>query len=172
LFATLEDDMTNGSRWTDWWRRFLGGAPDSRQKAIAILSARYVNESQLAARFKTYADKMQYPQFREKLLAIAAEQAGHVEKIGKGIRQLGGRLPGVAPLPSSEKNSWQYLLELLNEQQRSAAERLADIQRIGEELPEVAELLARINESGVKHRGAIRDMLMKSDPQAHSQWLA
>jgi hypothetical protein len=164
--------MTNGSRWTDWWRRFLGGAPDSREQAIAVLSERYVNESQLAARFKAYADKMQYPQFRQKLSTIAAEQAGHVEKIGERIRQLGGRLPGVPPLPSSEKNSWQYLLDLLNEEQRSSAERLADIQSIGEELPEVAELLMRINENGVKQRGAIRDMLMKSDPQALSQWLA
>ena len=164
--------MTNGSRWTDWWRRFLGGAPDSRQKAIAILSDLYVNESQLAARFKAYADKMQYPQFRQKLLAIAAEQAGHVEKIGERIRQLGGRLPGVPPLPSSEKNSWQYLLEVLTEQQRSSAERLAHIPTIQEELPDVAELLTRINESGVKHRAAIRDMLMRSDPQALSQWLA
>jgi rubrerythrin len=164
--------MTNGSRWTDWWRRFLGAEPDSREQAIAVLSERYVNESQLAARFKAYADKMQYPQFRQKLSAIAAEQAEHAEKVGERIRQLGGRLPGVPLLQSSEKNSWQYLLEALNEQQRSSAERLAHIQAIQEELPDVAELLTRINENGVKHRAAIRDMLMRSDPQALSQWLA
>lgn len=158
--------------WSDWWRRFLGVALDRRQMAIEVLSERYIDENQQVARITEHAEKMQYPQFCHKLLAIAADQAEHVEKIGQKIKQLGGRLPGVPPLPPSEKNSWQYLLEALDEQQRSAAERLAQVQRIKEELPEIAELLMRINDNGVTHRVAIRDMLMKSDPQSLSHWLA
>jgi len=159
------------SRWA-WWRRFLGSAPDRRQIALEVLSERYIDESQQLVRFTEHAEKMQYPQFREKLLAIAANQAEHVEKIAERIKQLGGRLPGVPPLPSSEKNSWQYLLEALNETQRSSAERLAQAQSIREELPEIAELLMQIDQDGTHHRAAIRDMLMKSDPQSLSHWLA
>ncbi|MGH7796305.1 MAG: ferritin-like domain-containing protein [Candidatus Binatia bacterium] len=164
--------MGPGQSWSDWWRRFLGAAPDTRRIAIEVLSERYIDESQQVARFTEHAEKMQYPQFRQRLLAIAANQAEHVEKIGEKIKQLGGRLPGVPPLPSSEKNSWQYLLEALNEQQRGSAERLAQAQSIRDELPEIAELLMQINEDGVPHRVAIRDMLMKSDPQSLSHWLA
>ena len=158
-------------RWA-WGRGVVGWAPDRRQIALEVLSERYIDESQQLARFTEHAEKMQYPQFREKLLAIAANQAEHVEKIAESIKQLGGRLPGVPPLPSSEKNSWQYLLEALNETQRSSAERLAQAQSIREELPEIAELLMQIDQDGTHHRAAIRDMLMKSDPQSLSHWLA
>jgi rubrerythrin len=133
---------------------------------IEVLSERYIEESRHVARFTEHADRMQYPQFRHRLLAIAADHAEHVEMIGEKIKQLGGRLLGVPPLSPSEKNSWQYLLEDLNEQQRSLAELLAQVQTIKEELPEVAELLMKINQDGARHRAAIRDMLMKSDPQA------
>jgi rubrerythrin len=159
------------SRWA-WWRRFLGSAPDRRQIALEVLSERYIDESQQLARFTEHAEKMQYPQFREKLLSIATNQAEHVEKIAERIKQLGGRLPGVPPLPSSQKNSWQYLLEALKEQQRSSDERLAQAQSIREELPEIADLLMQIDQDGTHHRTAIRDMLMKSDPQSLSHWLA
>lgn len=164
--------MGTGQSFWGWWRRFLGAAPDRRQIALEVLSERYIDESQQLARFTEHAEKMQYPQFRQKLLAIAANKAEHVEKIAQEIKRLGGRLPGVPPLPSSDKNSWQYLLEALNEQQRSSAERLAQAQSIRDELPQIAELLMQIDQDGIQHRAAIRDMLMKSDPQSLSHWLA
>jgi rubrerythrin len=49
---------------------------------------------------------------------------------------------------------------------------MADAQSIREELPSVAKILDRINEDGKRHRSAIRDMLMRSDPQSLSLWLA
>jgi hypothetical protein len=70
------------------------------------------------------------------------------------------------------KNSWQYLLEDLTEEQRSAPELLEQAQTLREHFPDIAETLERVYRDGVKHRETIRDMLMKSDPQSLSSWLA
>ncbi|HTF93730.1 MAG TPA: hypothetical protein VK632_11820 [Verrucomicrobiae bacterium] len=55
---------------------------------------------------------MQYPQFRQKLAAIAADEAKHVERRAEKIKLFGGRLPDVPPVPAATKNSWQHLLEI------------------------------------------------------------
>jgi rubrerythrin len=164
--------MADGNSWTDWWRGFLGLSQDTIHRGLEILSQRYVEESQHIERYKEHARKMQYPQFRDRLLTIAADEAEHVKWIAEQIKLLGGRLPDVPPTPVAEKNSWQYLLDDLNEEQNCAAELMADAQSIREELPSVAKILDRINEDGKRHRSAIRDMLMRSDPQSLSLWLA
>jgi len=164
--------MTDGKSWADWWRGFLGLSPDATHRALEILSKHYVAESQHIERYKEHARKMQYPQFRDRLLAVAADEAEHAKWLAEQIKLLGGRVPGVPPLPAEEKNSWQYLLDDLNEEQQCAAELMVEAQSIREELPGVAAVLDRINEDGKRHRGAIRDMLMKSDPQSLSHWLA
>jgi rubrerythrin len=164
--------MTDGKGWSDWWRRFLGFSAEASQRALDILIKRYVEESQHVARLTQHAQQMQYPQFREKLLAIAADEAKHVEWLAEKIRNFGGRLPDVPPTFTPKRNSWQYLVEDLTEQQRSAAELIKQAQSLREELPAVAEVLERIYQDGVRDREAIRDMLMKSDPQSLSAWLA
>jgi hypothetical protein len=40
------------------------------------------------------------------------------------------------------------------------------MQSLRDESPDVARMLERIYEDGVKHRAEIREMLMRSDPQA------
>jgi hypothetical protein len=60
----------------------------------------------------------------------------------------------------------------LTEEQRSAPELLEQAQRLREQFPDIAETLEGIYRDGVKHRETIRDMLMKSDPQSLSSWLA
>ncbi len=157
---------------SDWWRRFLGFSSDSYHRAVEVLTKRYVEESQHVARFTQHAQRMQYPQFRDKLLAIAADEAKHVEWLAEKIKLFGGRLPDVPPISEPVKNSWQYLLEDLNEGQVCAAELLAEAQSLRQELPSVAEVLERIYQDGVKHRDEIRRMLMRSDPQSLSAWLA
>jgi rubrerythrin len=136
-----------------------------------MLKHHYVKESQHIDRYREHAQRMRYPQFRDRLLAIAADEAEHVKWLAEQIRLLGGRVPDVPPLPVSEKNSWQYLLDDLNEEQQCAAELIVQAQSIRDDLPQVAAVLDRINEDGKRHRDLIRDMLMRSDPQSYSQWL-
>lgn len=164
--------MTNGKSWADWWRGFFGLGPDTKRRALDILEKHYVEESQHIERYKEHASRMQYPQFRDRLLAIAGDEEEHVRRIAEQIKLLGGRVPHVPPVSISDKNSWQYLLDDLNREQECAAELITEAQRIRDEFPAVAAVLDRINEDGKRHRDMIRDMLMRSDPQALSQWLA
>jgi hypothetical protein len=75
--------MAVNKSWSAWWREFLGHSPDETRKALEILSQRYVEASQQVARFTHHAERMHYPHFRDRLLAIAAEKAKHVEAIAE-----------------------------------------------------------------------------------------
>jgi len=116
--------------------------------------------------YTQHAGKMQYPQFRERLLVIAADEARHAEWLAEKIALFGGKLPSVPEIPPSEKNSWQYLLADLDEEKHCSAELIEMMQTVRDELPDIAQVLERIYEDGEKHRSEIRDMLMRSDPQS------
>jgi bacterioferritin (cytochrome b1) len=152
--------------WLEWWRGFLGLSPTGYRQVVDILRQRYIEEIQHVKRFTQHAQRMQYPQFREKLLRIASDEAHHAEWIAEKITLLGGKLPVVPEIPATEKNSWQYLLADLDEEKHCAAEVMEQIQSIGAELPGVTEVLQRISEDGKKHCEEIREMLMRSDPQS------
>ncbi|HEX7229026.1 MAG TPA: ferritin-like domain-containing protein [Candidatus Binatia bacterium] len=163
--------MKNKQSWSDWWRGFFG-VSGAYRSGTEILSERYIENAQHAARYSQQAERMQYPQFRQKLLEIAADKMRHMEWLAEKIKILGGRLPDLPPTRETTKNSWQYLLEDLLAEQGSAPELLEEAQRMRGQFPDIAELLERMYRDGVKHREALRDMLMKSDPQSLSSWLA
>ena len=85
---------------------------------MEILNDQYIDAKRDAARLQQEAQRMQYPQFRDKLVAMAAQRTGHAEMLTNKIRLLGGNLPGVPDTPPTEKNSWEYLLTELDERQR------------------------------------------------------
>ena len=107
--------MVARKSWLDWWLKFLDLSPDGVEKALEVLAARYVEEKQHIARFTQHAQHMQYPQFRHKLLAIAAAETEHANCLAEKIKSLGGRLPDVPAVPLVTRTSWQYLLEDLTE---------------------------------------------------------
>ena len=158
--------MVYEKNWSEWWRRFLGISPGGYRDVVNILQDRYVEAMQHVKRYTQQAQKMQYPQFREKLLRIAADEARHAEWLAEKVTLFGGKLPKVPDVAAGEKNSWQYLLADLDEDKRSSAELIERMQTVREELPDIAEALERIYEDGEKHRGEIRAMLMRSDPQS------
>ena len=158
--------MASENKWSDWWRKFLGVSDGGYHDVIKILQDRYVEEMLRVKRYSAHAQRMQYPQFREKLLGIAADEARHAEWLAEKITLFGARLPSVPEIPPDEKNSWQYLLADLNDEQHSSENLIAQMQTVREELPEIAKVLERIYEDGQKHRAEIRDMLMRSDPQS------
>ena len=120
-------------------------------------------------RFKQHAEKMHYPQFREKLLQIASEKNEHAERIGQKILALGGTLPSVPELRSTDdENSWQQLTTALEEEARSADHLAEQLRGIGSEHPEITHLLQQISAQEKKHRADITHMLMRSDPFAYS----
>lgn len=147
-------------------RRFLGVSSDERASTVELLCRRFVAESQQAKRFRAHGEKMQYPQFRERLLNIAEDQSRNAQLIGEKITLLGGILPSVPDLPPKEGNDWQNLLSDLEQHRLLAEQLLDDVYRLRPEYPEIAEMLLRIYEDGQRHRSELREMLMRSDPQA------
>lgn len=164
--------MAVDSSWGEWWRTFLGFSLDGRAKGLKILHDRYIQESQHIVRLRQHAQRMQYRQFRDSLLAIAADKAKHIEWIAEKINLLGGRMPDVPTITDAEKTSWQYLSEDLNEVERYSMNLLEQAHSLRGELPTVAEVLERIYEDCRRHREILREMLMRSDPQSHLSYLA
>jgi hypothetical protein len=79
---------------------------------------------------------------------------------------LGGSIPNVPQEPAITKNSWQYLVADLEEEKHCSDDLIVQMQSLRNELPDIAEMLQRIYEDSEKHRSAIRDMLVRSDPQS------
>ena len=154
--------------WSNWWRVFLGASSDRDLAVIEILRQRYVDEMQGISQLTQHADKMHYPQFRKKLLHIAADKSKHAEWIAEKIATLAGKLPEVPEGRSMDENSWQYLLTDLEEENRSADHLPEQTWSVESDHPDITAVLQRIYEEEKKYRGEIREMLMRSDSFALS----
>ena len=157
--------MSSKINWSEFRRRWFG-FEEGYDRVLGILRYRYADEKQHADRFIQHAPKQRYPQFREALLRIAAEELKHADSIAEKIKDLGGWLPAVVKTSPMEGNSWRCLLEDLEEESRCAAELEEELLTIESDYPDVIELLHRIDEEERKHQEEIREMLMRSDPQA------
>jgi bacterioferritin (cytochrome b1) len=160
--------MYSSKSWAEGWRRFLGLS--TKGKALDVLLRLYVEESQHASIFAQHASRMHYPQFRAKLLEIAARETKHIGWIGEKIALLGGSLPVVPQTHSAGGNSWEFLLADLEDESRCAGELLEQAMLLEADFPAIADMLRRIYEEEQKHRDEIREMLMRSDPL--SMWAA
>jgi rubrerythrin len=156
--------MYSSSSWREGLRRFLGLRTEN--KALEILRQLYVEKSQHAVVFAEHASRMHYPQFRAKLLEIAARETEHLKWIGEKIKLLGGSLPVVSPSRPAAGNSWEFLLADLDDESRCAGELLEAAARLEADSPAVAETLRRIYEEEQVHREELRAMLMRSDPSS------
>ncbi len=152
--------------WWEAWRGFLGLSADDNVTAVEILQRRFIVESQHVKRFKQHGERMQYPQFRERFLRMAADGEKHAQLIGEKISGLGGTLPAVPDIEARAGNNWHNLLADLEEHRLSAAELLDHVYYLRPGHPEIADMFLSISRDGEKHRAEIREMLMRSDPQA------
>lgn len=160
--------MAFSKNWSQRWRRFLDLGGEESPNAVDVLLQRYVDEVQRIERFKQHAEKMHYPQYRDKFLQMAKEKIQHAERIGEKIIALGGRLPDVAERRSTDENSWQSLAMALDEENRSADRLPEQLRSIESEHAEIGEFLQQISREQENHRGEIRNMLMRSDAFALS----
>jgi len=151
--------------WSEFVRRWLG-SEEGHDTVLGILRHRYADEKEHADRFIQHAQNMHYPQFREALLRIASEELKHADWIAEKIKELGGWLPAVLKTSPIEGNSWRCLLADLEEERRCAAELEEEMLTIESGYTDILELLRRIDEEERKHQEAIREILMRSDPQA------
>jgi rubrerythrin len=161
--------MSLSTELSHWSRVFFGIGDEARRTALDILRRRYVDEIEHTERFKYHAEQMHYPQFRQRLLEIAAEESEHAGWIAQKIADLGGKLPEVRPeRGATNQSSWQNLLKDLDEEGRCAGDLAEQIWAVQTDYPDIAALLERITEDEKKHRDEIREMLMRSDAFAQS----
>ena len=155
---------TNHNSWSDWWRKLFGIPPARYRRVSEILSSRYLAEMQHVQTYTVQAERMQYPQFREKLLRIAAHEAHHAEWLADKITLFGDEIPRVPVSPPTAKNSWQSVLCDLEEAKHGSYDLGEQVQTIRDDLPDIAAMLERIFQDCEKHREEIRVMLMRGDP--------
>ncbi len=158
--------MAATKKWPDAWLRFLGLMPNGRRRSLDILQERYIEEKRHVQRFTHHAQQTQYPQFRNKLLEIAASEQQHADWLGDQISLLRGKFPDVPEVPLGGANSWQILLTDFEEEKQCAAGLIEQIRAIQSEFPDLSDLLQRIYDDERKHLRDIRDMLARSDPLA------
>ena len=160
--------MAMTEQWSEWWSRFLDLPQDSFRQAMNVLQQRYLEETQQRDRFNQHAHKMHYPQFREKLFQISDAKTKYVDRIAAAIVALGGKLPRVPELRSTDENSWQQLMIALDTENRSADNLAEQLRGIASDIPDIVKLLQWSSEQQKQHRGEVREMLMRSDPFAFS----
>ena len=141
---------------------------DDRKKLLEILVQEYIEEAQHVSQFTEHARQMYYPQFREKLLRIAAEEQEHAQWLREKILAVGGEIPKISFTAKRGKNSWESLLMDLEEEKRCCADLLEQITKMALVNQDIAEVLRRIYDDERIHREEIMDMLMKSD--AYALW--
>jgi hypothetical protein len=121
---------------------------DDRWRVLEMLSEEYTEKSENVLKLTDYAAHMVYPQFRDKLLGIAAEEQGYIRWLAEHITALGGQIPQVRFSPRAGSDRIERLLQL---------ERIA---------PKVAQELRRMRQEEAIHQREIQAMVMRSDPQA------
>jgi bacterioferritin (cytochrome b1) len=143
-----------------------GWTLDGRKELMAWLLQEYVEEEKASAQFERHAKRMQYPQFRERLLQIAQDERKHAEWLKQRIRFFGGAVPRISFSLKEGWNSWEHLRLDLDEERHCIGDMEDHLVRVERVDPETARGLRRILEEEKKHRDLILDMLMRSDPQA------
>jgi rubrerythrin len=147
------------------WRYFLEALEaDHRQTLLEVLREEYIEETHDVAQFTQHVTYMPYPQFRDRLRRIIAEEQAHVQWLRDKILALGGDIPAVCPLPKAGRNSWECLLMDLEEEKHSCEALLERMHMAEQSDPEVAKGLRRMREEERKHRDEILDLLIKLDP--------
>ncbi len=139
---------------------------DGRRKLLAWLCQEYVEERRHSIQFQAHAERMHYPQFRKKLLEIAEEERKHAQWLEARIIASGGQVPQISPAPEEGLNSWERLRLDLEEENRCVSDLVERLAIDGEIDSETQGELRRLLDEEKNHREAIRDMLMRSDPQA------
>jgi hypothetical protein len=139
---------------------------DDRWRVLEMLSEEYTEKSENVLKLTDYAAHMVYPQFRDKLLGIAAEEQGYMRWLAEHITALGGQIPQVRFSPRAGKNGWERLLTVLEKKKRHSSDRIERLLQLERIAPKVAQELRRMRQEEAIHQREIQAMVMRSDPQA------
>jgi rubrerythrin len=147
-----------------WQQCCVALHPDPHPTLIEALRDTYLATAHTVTQFTKDAERMEYPQFRARLLLMAAEDQGHVTWLHDTLLAHGETIPTRACTPKEAHNSWEALLMDVAAE-RHAYEALVEPMHLAEQAdPDVAEGFRRLRAAKQQHREALLDMLVKSDP--------
>ena len=155
------------TRIRDQWRHWQESRKMTEQEQmLALLQQEYIEESRDVLRLSRHAERMYYPQFRERLLRIAAEEQTHVDWLRQQLLARWEEVPSVTHMPPVGKNSWECL-KMDVEGERHCCDHLLRVIRLAERLDtKLAEGLQRMRHEERRHHEELLDMMMKSQPDA------
>jgi hypothetical protein len=87
--------------------------PAPRPTLLEVLRDTYLTAAHTVAQVTQDAERMEYPQFRARLLQMAAEDQGHATWLHDTLLAYGGVLPTGACPPTVAPTSWAALLREL-----------------------------------------------------------
>jgi ferritin-like metal-binding protein YciE len=138
--------------------------PAPQPTLLETLRDTYLATAHTVTQVTQDAERMEYPQFRARLLRMAAEDQGHVTWLRDTLLARGGALPtGTCP-PTVAPTSWAALLREMAAARR-AYEALLEPMHLAEQAdPELAAGFRRLRAATQRHREALLEMLVQSDP--------
>ena len=138
--------------------------PAPQPTLLETLRDTYLAAAHTVTQVTQDAERMAYPQFRARLLRMAAEDQGHVTWLRDTLLARGGALPtGTCP-PTVAPTSWAALLREMAAA-RCAYEALLEPMHLAEQAdPELAAGFRRLRAATQQHREALLEMLVQSDP--------
>jgi rubrerythrin len=159
--------MSLTARIRDQWRHWNASRTMTEyEQMLTLLRQGYIEESQDVSRLSCHAERMYYPQFRESLLRIAAEEQTHVDWIREQLLTRWEEIPTVSYTPPVGKNSWECL-KMDVEGERHCCDHLLRVIRLAERLDtKLADGLQRMRHEERRHHEELLDMMMKSQPDA------
>ena len=159
--------MSLTTRIRDQWRHWRTTQKlTEHEQLLDLLRQEYLEESQDVLRLVCHAERMYYPQFRDRLLRIAAEEQVHVDWLRRQLLARWEEVPVVAYTPPVGKNSWECL-KMDVEGERHCCDHLLRVLRLAERLdPDLATGLQQVRHEERRHHDELLDMMMKSQPDA------
>jgi hypothetical protein len=140
----------------------LHSAP--RPTLLEALRDTYLTTAHTVTQLTQDAERMEYPQFRARLLQMAAGEQGHVTWLRETLLARGGALPTRACPPTVAPTSWAALLREMAAA-RHAYEALLEPMHLAEQAdPEMAAGFRRLRAATQQRYAGLLEMLVKSDP--------
>ena len=157
-------DVLSSALHRGWHRCCEALHPDPHPTLLEALRDAYVAAAHTVTQVTRDAERMEYPQFRARLLGMVAEDQGHVTWLRDTLLARGGAMPTLACSPTGAPTSWAALLREVAAE-RHASEALLEPMHLAEQAdPEIAEGFHRLRAAKQQHRAGLLEMLMKSDP--------
>jgi hypothetical protein len=140
--------------------------PAPQPTLLEALRDTYLATAHTVTQVTQDAARMEYPQFRARLLRMAAEDQEHVTWVRETLLARGGALPTGACPPTVAPTSWAALLREMAAARHAYDALLGPMQLAEQTDPEMAAGFRRLRAVTQQHREALLDMLVKSDPYA------